>query len=210
METLKNIKERRAINFFDKDRQIPEEKLKELLETANTAPSSYNLQPWEIVVVNNPDRKKALRSAAFGQPKVEDASAVFIFIANPNAVEENVDAVIKNWVDKGYVKKEDAEKSKAAPFGLYGESKSVKRQFFAVKNTAFYAMTVMIVARELGLETHPMDGFSEDMIKKEFSISEDRIIPLILAVGYPKPGLKLLPRAFRRELNEFVKFNNYK
>jgi len=207
MDVISALKNRRAINFFDPDKKIPENIIDELLEIANLSPSSMNLQPWEVIVVTDPERKKALRKCAFNQPKAEEASAVFIIIANPEAVEENIDAVLKNLADLGYIKQEDIEKQRSGPFRMYGERDSLARKIFAVKNTSFFAMSVMAAARGLGLETHPMDGFDETSLKKEFKIKENRIIPLLIAVGYPRPGLKLMPGKFRRKIGDFVRFN---
>ncbi len=210
MDVISAIRGRRSINFFDPDRKVPSDTLRELLETANLSPSSFNLQPWEIVVVDDPERKKALRKHAFNQEKVEVAPAVLIVVANPNAVEENIDDHLASMVRLGYIKPEEVEKLRKSPFGLYGEKEGLRRKIFAVKNAAFYAMSLMIAARGFGLETHPMDGFREDAVKAEFGIPEDRIIPLLIAVGYPKPGLSLLPRNYRRELGKFVSFNNFR
>lgn len=209
MDVIDAIKERRSINFFDPDREIPDEKLYELIELANLAPSTFNLQPWEVIAVTDPKRKAILRKCAFDQPKVTEASATFIIIANPNAIEENIDNVVKIMVELGYTKPEGAEAAKKMPYNLNGEKDSLQRKFFAIKNTAFFAMNLMIAAKGLGLETHPMDGFDQNKIKSEFSIPEDRIIPLLIAVGYLKPGVKLLPRGWRRDSDSFVKFNNF-
>jgi len=54
-----------------------------------------------------------------------------------------------------------------------------------------------------------MDGFDEDCIKKEFNVPADKIIPMLVAVGYLKSGITLLPRAFRRDIKEFVKSESY-
>jgi nitroreductase len=210
MNIIDAIKQRRSINFFDPDRPVTEEQINELLELANLSPSSLNLQPWEVVVVTDPARKAVLRKCSYDQPKVTEASATLIMIANPNAIEENVDNMVKSWVDLGYIKPEAAEATRQMPFNSHGDKDSIARKFFAIKNTAFFAMSVMIAAQGLGLETHPMDGFSADKIKAEFGIPEDRLIPLLITVGYLKPGVKLLPRAWRRDLKSFVKYNNYK
>ncbi len=209
MDVIHALKERRSINFFDPAKTIPEDTVNELLAVANLTPSSYNLQPWEVIVVKSPERKQALRKCAFNQPKVEDASIVLIIIANPGAVEENIDRVVAVMIEKGYLKPEAAENAKKGPFRLYDQKDTLKRKMFAVKNTAFFGMSVMAAARGLGLETHPMDGFDEAAVKKEFGIPEDRIIPLLLAVGYPVKDLKLLPRAYRRELKDFVYTDRY-
>lgn len=206
METIETIKQRPSINFFQPGQTLSDEKLKELLEIANLAPSSFNLQPWKIIALRDPEKKKILKKCAFDQPKVEEASAVLIMVADPRGVEENIDRVLDSWQELGYMKPEMRENNKGMAKNLYGELESLKRKFFAVKNTALFAMNLMIAAKGLGLETHPMDGFNEESIKKEFGISEDKIIPMLIAVGNLREGITLLPRAFRREIDEFVSF----
>ncbi|MDP2276682.1 MAG: nitroreductase family protein [Nitrospirota bacterium] len=206
MDLIQAIKERRSINFFEPGRGISDDQIKELLAMANLSPSSFNLQPWRVVVVKNPERKKVLRQCAFNQPKAEEASAVLIMIADPKGVEENIDRMLDSWQELGYMKPEMRETYKGMAQNLYGPEDSLKRKIFAVKNTALFAMTIMIAAKGLGLETHPMDGLDEECIKKEFNIPSDKIIPMLIAVGYLKSGVTLLPRAFRRDLSEFVRF----
>ena len=48
---------------------------------------------------------------------------------------------------------------------LYGETPE-KQQAFAVKNTGFFGMSLMYAAKELGFDTHPMDGFDHDAVKE--------------------------------------------
>lgn len=209
MDVIQVIKERRSINFFDAAREISDDKILELLDLANLSPSSFNLQPWKVIVVKNSERKKVLRQCALNQPKVEEASVVLIMVADPKAVEENRERVLDSWQELGYMKPEMREMYAELMKNLYETEDSLRRKIFAVKNTALYAMNVMIVAKGLGIDTHPMDGFDEDCIKREFNIPDDKIIPMLVAVGYLRPGITLLPRAFRRSIKEFVKFERY-
>lgn len=209
MDVIQAIKERRSINFFETGKELADDKIRELLEIANLSPSSFNLQPWRVVVVKSAERKKVLRQCAFNQPKVEEASAVLIMIADPDAVEANVERMLDSWQKLGYMKPEMRETYKGMTQNLYGTVDSLKRKFFAIKNTALFAMNIMIAAKGIGLETHPMDGFDEGCIKKEFNIPADKIIPMLIAVGHLKSGITLLPRAFRRDIKEFVKFESY-
>ncbi|MGB9715711.1 MAG: nitroreductase family protein [Thermodesulfovibrionales bacterium] len=209
MDVIQAIKERRSINFFEPDKEIPDEKLIELLEIANLSPSSFNLQPWKVIVVKDPERKKILKRCAFNQPKVIEASVVLIMIADPKAVEENIEKVLDSWQEIGYMKPDMRSSYIEMAKSLYGSEDSIKRKIFAVKNTSLFAMNLMISAKGLGLETHPMDGFDEECIKKEFDIPSDKIIPMLIAVGYLKSGVTLLPRAFRRTLHDFVYSEKY-
>ncbi len=207
MDVIQAIKERRSINFFQTDKELSKEKILELIGFANLAPSSFNLQPWKVVVVTNPERKKVLRKCAFDQPKAEEASAVLIIIADPNGVEDNLERVLDSWQELGYMKPEMRETYKGMTKSLYGTVDSLTRKLFAAKNAALFAMNLMIAAKGLGLETHPMDGFDEGCIKKEFGIPDDKIIPMLITVGYLREGITLLPRAFRRKPEEFVRFD---
>ena len=209
MDVIQTIKERRSINFFEPGKEVSDGKLKELFEIANLSPSSFNLQPWRVIVVREPQRKKVLRKCAFDQPKVEDASAVLIIIADPQGVDKNIERMLNSWQELGYMKPEMRETYKGMAQNLYGPADSLKRKIFAVKNASLFAMNLMLAAKGLGLETHPMDGFDEDCIKKEFNIPADKIIPILIAVGNLKAGITLLPRAFRRSVGGFVSFEAY-
>ena len=192
MDYKKIFEKRRAINFFDKEKKLNRDILVEILNLANLAPSSMNLQPWEVIVVESSEKKRILRECAMNQPKVEEASSVLIILANLNAVENHLPKIL--------------EGTKKAIYNLYGDKESLKRKIFAVKNTSFFAMSVMLAAQALGVESHPMDGFFEDKVKKAFNISDDYIIPCIIALGYRDKTKELKPRNWRREISEFVKF----
>jgi putative NAD(P)H nitroreductase len=209
MDVIQAIKERRSINFFETGKAISDDKLRELIEIANLSPSSFNLQPWKVIVVRDTERKKVLRRCAFNQPKVEEASAVLIMIADPKGVEENLKRVLDSWQELGYIKPEVRQTYIEMAKNLYSTEDSLKRKIFAVKNTALFAMNLMITAKGLGLETHPMDGFDEECVKREFNIPADKIIPMLIAVGNLRSGITLLPRAFRRRIEEFVRFEQY-
>ncbi|KJR41562.1 nitroreductase [Candidatus Magnetoovum chiemensis] len=169
-----------------------------------------NLQPWKVVVVKKREGKQILRQCAYNQPKVEEASAVFIIIADPLALEENLEKTLQTWVELGYIKDEQKEHYLKASANLYGEPDSLKRKLFAVKNTALFAMNLMTAAKGFDIDTHPMDGFDENCIKEKFAVPEDKTIIMLIAAGYLLPGHKVLPRAYRRQVKDFLKYESYK
>lgn len=59
MEVLDAIKSRRSVRSYS-DRAVPEEVLTRILEAGRIAPSANNRQPWHFVVVQDPERRKAL------------------------------------------------------------------------------------------------------------------------------------------------------
>jgi len=56
------LRSRRSIRKFNGQR-IPDEILREILETATFAPSAHGLQPWRLVMVESENAKSALGKA---------------------------------------------------------------------------------------------------------------------------------------------------
>lgn len=52
MNIIEAIKKRKSIRDFKKD-QVPQTVIREILETACSAPSAMNTQPWEFTVITN-------------------------------------------------------------------------------------------------------------------------------------------------------------
>lgn len=80
MEVREAIEKRRSIRAY-KDRPIPEEKLKRVLEAARLAPSASNRQPWKFVVVRDVESRKKLARAAGNESFVEEAPVVIAAVA---------------------------------------------------------------------------------------------------------------------------------
>lgn len=58
-----DIRRRRSVRGFS-DRPVPREIIEQCLRAAGTAPSGANKQPWQFVVVTDPELKRRVRIAA--------------------------------------------------------------------------------------------------------------------------------------------------
>ena len=206
MDFIDVINNRRAVNFFDPDKDVPDETLRAMIETAAKVPSSFNLQPWSLIVLREHEEKTRLQSLAWNQPKVSEAPVTLIVLADQDGWKEGHRFVEKNFQEMITAKtmNEDQRQWFAdARTSLYGESED-KQLAFACKNTGFFAMALMLAAKNLGLDTHPMDGFDHDAVRKEFNIPDNYWIPLLLAVGYFKKDMELAPPKWRKTVEEIV------
>lgn len=82
MEIPEIIRNRRSIRAFSK-RELPQEAIEVLVKAACMAPSAGNLQPWEFIAVRNPETKRRLADAAYGQSFIAEAPLVFLVCAVP-------------------------------------------------------------------------------------------------------------------------------
>ena len=81
MEVLEAIKGRRSVRAF-KEQSVTDQTIEKLIEAATWAPSAGNVQPWEFVIVKNPETKRKLSEAAFNQSFLEQAPILIIVCAN--------------------------------------------------------------------------------------------------------------------------------
>jgi len=206
MDFIDVINNRRAVNFFDPDKEVPDETLKAMIETAAKAPSSFNLQPWRLIVLRDQEEKMKLRKLAWDQTKVTEAPVTLIVLADRDGWKEGHRFVEKNFLEMikaGAMTEDQRQWFADARASLYGSNEE-KQQAFACKNTGFFAMALMLAAKNMGLDTHPMDGFDHEEVRKEFNIPDNYWIPLLLAVGYFKEDQELAPPKWRKTYDEIV------
>jgi nitroreductase len=206
MDVKEALRARRAVNFFDPGRPVSRETLDRLVELAALAPSGFNLQPWSLILVTSPERKAALRKLAWDQPKITDAPAVFIVLADREAWREGHPGFERNFKEmaaSGAMGEDRRGWFANACKSLYGQSIE-HSQAFACKNAGFFAMSLMLAATELGLDSHPMDGFDQDGVRREFAVPESCWAILLLAVGYFDRTKTLAPPKWRKTAGEIV------
>ncbi len=196
-ENLKTILQRRSITFFDKTKEIEDDLLIKIIELASLAPSSYNLQPWEVIIVKSKENKKKLKEICFNQEKIEDASANIVVIANYKRAINNIERVLQDFKSKGYV----ININKNIIENFYVNNAKMR----AVRDTSLFAMNLMIIARFFNLETHPIEGFNEKLLRDFLNIEDYKEIPLIIAIGYKDPNKELLPQGIRFTFSDFGK-----
>jgi nitroreductase len=87
MDAIEAIMKRRSIRSYQ-PKPIPEADLKIILEAGRQAPSAANRQPWHVVVVQEPEQRKALAEACSGQTWLADAGVIIAGIGKPGVNEK--------------------------------------------------------------------------------------------------------------------------
>jgi nitroreductase len=86
MEFFDVIRNRHSIRTFI-DQPVEAEKLQQILETANLAPSAGNLQAYEIYVVTDLKKRDGLSCAALAQEYIAKAPVALVFCTHPELTE---------------------------------------------------------------------------------------------------------------------------
>lgn len=198
------ITQRRATQGFKPD-PIPDEVLHELLGLAMLAPSGFNLQPWKFIVLKEQESRERLMKVAMNQAKVAEAPVVVIACANPNGWRDDIAKVVEMAKESGQITDEavgEQIRNKASGF-----ISTIDNRIWATKQTMIAFTHLMLLAETYGIDTAPMEGFSEVEVKAAFNIPDDFLVLALLAMGYrSKPDR---PYGGRFELGERVCFERY-
>lgn len=187
MHVNEAIRTRRAVKNFDPQHKISSEQQFELLDLAMQSPTAFNLQHWRFVVVDDMELRKKIRAVAWDQAQITDASLLVILCANIGSWQEDAAKVWQNAPE--------AVRDMMVPAidGYYRDQPQVQRDE-AMRTCGIAGQTLMLAARELGLDSCPMDGFDFNAVANLIQLPADHVIAFMVAIGkktkdvWPRPG----------------------
>lgn len=65
------------------------------------APSSYNIQDWQIVIIQDEAQKAALSAASWNQQQIIQAPVTFVFAADATAGEKDLTPILERGLQTG-------------------------------------------------------------------------------------------------------------
>ncbi len=206
MEFSELMKKRRSVNFFDPEKPVEQGVLEKIIEEASLTPSGFNLQPWNLLVVRSPEVKKRLRKIAWDQPKIEDAPVVLVLLADKDGWRPEHPVMEKAWqdqIDLGYTKPEMRSWFDGAARQLFDSEKG--SLIFAVRNSCFFGMSLMLAVANAGLDSHPISGFDHEALVAELEVPDNFVVPMMLVVGHFDEKQTLGPAKWRKSYDEIVR-----
>lgn len=184
-QILQALNWRYATQVFDKTKSISEADLHVILESGRLSPSSFGIEPWKFILVENPEIRVKLREAGFNQPKITDADKLIVIAYRTDAKEtiahERAARIAKvhnqNIEDLGMVKQM-----------INGAiaSRSDEELTGWIKAQAYIPLGMMIeTAALLGIDSGPMEGFDAKQVDKILGLETKNLhATSMLALGY--------------------------
>lgn len=187
MSVQEAITSRRATRVYS-DEPISDEVLDRVVSLALEAPTAFNAQRADLVVVRDQAVKDAIYAAS-GQAQHRDAPVVLVTVARcevPEDLEEIMGAE-RAAVVGGLLSKQDAAASRET----------------ALKDAMLVSGFALIAAQSEGLATSPTTGWSEQGVLEAIGLGgrEDRAVGLVVAMGYPAESPAHPGRAASRRVN---------
>lgn len=187
MNTLEAIKARRAIKHYDPNFKMPQQDIDTLLEHAIESPTSFNIQNWRLVLVQDTNLRQQIRQAAWDQAQVTEASLLFVMCADLKSWDNNPQRYWKNAPQQA----QDILVPMIKPFY---EGKEQLQRDEALRSIGIASQTIMLAAKAMGYDSCPMIGYDPNEVSKIIKLPDNHIVGMLLAVGkatkpaWPKPG----------------------
>ncbi|MDD3793784.1 MAG: NAD(P)H-dependent oxidoreductase [Candidatus Gracilibacteria bacterium] len=91
-ELIKKLEWRYATKDFDPTKKVSEADLEEIIEAFRLTPSSFGLEPWKLVIVENPEIREKLQVYSWNQSQITKASHLLVFARVKNIDDNYIDA----------------------------------------------------------------------------------------------------------------------
>jgi len=204
MEFTKLIDKRRSANNFIDGVVMTEDDIRPILEDVKLAPSAFNLQHTEYIVVLDQELKEKVREAAYGQYKVHAASGVILVLGDKEAYKQTAH-ISQGMVDLGIITNCELENLIDDNAKFYEERGEAFMKEDAIRNASLSAMLFMLAAKNRGWDTCPMIGFDQQQMRALFNVPATHEIVLMMTIGKEKESSQRL-RGYRKPVEEFATY----
>lgn len=208
LELLKAYQFRFACKEFDGTQTIPENLFQIIIEAGHLSPSSFGLEPWKFLIIQNNNLREKIKEVSWGAyGKLPEASH---FIIGLTRSEKELDPFGE------YIRYEIMDQTQHLPpefadtraqrikdylaLDIAAKSPRALRDW-AAKQIYIPMANMMTAAALLGVDSCPIEGFSHKVITElleEYHLLEDgKFVPTcMIAFGYRKEE-PILPKTRR-------------
>lgn len=183
MELLQKLKNRYATKIFDKNKKVSQEDLNSILEAFRLSTSSFWLQPWKIILVENKDLRKELLPFSWNQTQIIDASHLLVLCRKNNLWNDFIEEYLQDLSQTRWLKREEIEGYEKMMKGFILSKNKEELDMWASKqvNIALWSLIVYIASKDI--DACPMEGFDsqkydEILWLKELNLSSTLVLPI--------------------------------
>lgn len=157
---LHALRWRYATKQFDATRRIPANIWDTLEESLVLTPSSFGLQPWKFLVIQDPEVRMKLSPESWKQPQVTEASHYVVLTARTDLTADDIDAWILRMSEVQGTDMAALAPLKGMIQGFAQAMSQEERHAWNVRQVYIALGQLMASAAALGVDACPMEGIS--------------------------------------------------
>jgi nitroreductase len=185
-QLLNALEWRYATKVFDATKKIPTEVWQALEQALVLTPTSYGLQPYKFLVINDPAKRAALLPHSWNQKQVVDCSQFVVFTARTEMKKADVDKLIARISSVRGVPAESMTPYWNMMVGdVVNGPRGQKAHEWAARQSYIALGNLMTCAAVLGVDACPMEGLNPVEYDKILNLAGSGYATVVAcALGY--------------------------
>jgi nitroreductase/dihydropteridine reductase len=165
-------------------KKVPEETMERILEAIRLAPSSFGIQPYTIILIENKELLEKVKSAANEQPVVVEASHILVFAVWENVIQKKIDDLIYQTATERGISQESLHEERSRMESQLAFPPATNQEWSA--RQAYIALSHGLIAAALEqVDATPMEGFNPSAMDAILGLREKGLKSVVLmALGY--------------------------
>ena len=182
---IENQNWRYATKKFNSDKKISNSDLEILKEAIQLSSSSYGLQPYKVLIIENEEIRKQLQPASWGQSQITDASHLFVFASVTNVDAEYINHYAENMAKTRNIPFDSVKGYADFMIGNIASLTPEKQIIWAQKQAYLALGNLLNAAAELKIDVTPMEGFLPEQYNEILGLKEKGLhATLVATIGY--------------------------
>jgi len=207
-QLLDALQWRYATKVFDATKKIPADVWGALEKALVLTPTSYGLQPYQFLIVQDAAKRAALLPNSWGQKQVVDCSHFIVFTARTEMTAADVDKLIQRTVELRQLPANALEAYRGMMLGdvVNGPRGKIAHEW-ATRQTYIALGNLMTSAAVLGVDACPMEGLNPVEYDKILNLNGTGYKTVVAcALGYRAASDKYAQLAkVRYPLNDLIR-----
>lgn len=185
MELIKNLQWRYATKKFDTSKKVSSNDLQKLKEAVQLSVSSYGLQLYKVLIIENSEIREQLKPVSWNQNQITDASHLFVFCNYTEATPKAIDDFIKQTAET-----RNLDLDRLNGYGDFIkeklQEKTPEEKTSWLKAQTYLALGNLLNAcAELKIDACPMEGFEPEAYNKILNLEAQGLNAVVIApIGY--------------------------
>jgi nitroreductase len=187
--TKEHLNWRYGVKRYDSSKKVNNVDMGLLRDAIRLAPSSYGLQPYKVLFIEDPDLRAKLSIASFHQPQITEASCLIVFAIENNTDEAFVDSYFANICSTRGVKLEGGlEKHRDSVVNSISRKQNDEKLAWATHQAYLALGFLLFAAAEMRIDANAMEGFMPSQYDEILGLKQKGPHAVVIAaVGYRHP-----------------------
>lgn len=185
MDLLSLLNWRYATKKMNATKAVPADKVERILEAVRLTATSSGMQPYELLLVTNPQVRAQIQPVAWNQAQITEGSHLLVFAAWDNYTAERINAAFDLVNDQRGFKNEGWEAYRQQVLKAYVPRDAEVNYAHAARQAYIGLGTALIAAAAEGVDATPMEGFDPAKVDEILGLKARGLRSVVLLpLGY--------------------------